>query len=66
MSRQNAYQDVALARLHEQIDDARKRLEAITLSLGHKTGNMMEDTLIAVEADGERDYWEEKLAELMS
>jgi hypothetical protein len=62
MSNQNGY---ALARLQEQINAVKAKISLINAGeMIDYSGNRFDDTLMAVTADSQRDYWETKLLEL--
>jgi transcription elongation GreA/GreB family factor len=56
---------LAVVRLQDQIAAVREKLNNINQdSLVEYTGKRFDDTLMAVDADNKRDYWENKLLEL--
>lgn len=59
------YKEDAIARIQEQISSVKNKISVLSREVGSDyTGNKVDDALIAVGADIQRDYWESRLLEL--
>jgi hypothetical protein len=62
--KQNSFSNTALLLIESRIDHVQKRLDSISVSDDIKTGNLVEDRLLTLSVEREREYWLSKLYEL--
>jgi len=59
-----SFSNTALLQIEKQITNIQSRLSTLSLSSDLKTGNHIDDTLVTLDIDREREYWSERLMDL--
>lgn len=59
-----SFSNTALLQIEKQITNIQSRLNTLSLSSDLKTGNHIDDTLVTLDIDREREYWTDRLMDL--